>query len=341
VYVILVYYFEQAFLFLGIIYERMLQVYKMYSEQISAAVAGNALTAKTSSVRLMRAVKRETLRLIETTVDKSEEIQRIVTQVVPPLVDYVLEDYKNNHPETRDPEVLSVFATIIRKAGEPMTDQVPRILGAVFECTLAMITTNMEDYPEHRINFYMLLKEINQKCFRAFFQIPGDVFKVVIDSIIWAIKHRERNIADAGLTILLEMLRNLDGLADIAQQFYAQFLPSLLHETFSVLTDKEHEPGFKLQCEILQHLVCRVEQGMPAAAIFNAAEHPGVTDNRQFVRAHLFKMLSDGFSERMTGTQLQDFVAALFDPSKGLVFYCQCVSTSCVLFFSPHIPLLE
>jgi exportin-1 len=43
-----------------------------------------------------------------------------------------------------------------------------------------MITTNMEDYPEHRINFYTLLKEINQKCFRAFFQIPGEVFKVVI-----------------------------------------------------------------------------------------------------------------------------------------------------------------
>ena len=240
---------------LGSIYERMLQVYKMYSEQISSAVAGNALSAKTSGVRLMRAVKRETLRLIETTVDKTEDMQPIVLQVVPPLVDYVLTDYQNNHPQTRDPEVLSVFAAIIRKAGDPITDQVPKILGAVFECTLAMITTNMEDFPEHRINFYTLLKEINQKCFRAFFLIPGEVFKVVIDSIIWAIKHRERNIADTGLTILLEMLRNLDGMTDIAQQFYAQFLLSLLHETFSVLTDKEHEPGFKLQCEILQHLV--------------------------------------------------------------------------------------
>ena len=188
---------------LGTIYERMLQVYKMYSEQISAAVAGNALTAKTSGVRLMRAVKRETLRLIETTVDRSEDMQRIVTQVVPPLVDYVLADYQSNHPETRDPEVLSVFAAIIRKSGESITDQVPRILGAVFECTLAMITTNMEDFPEHRINFYTLLKEINQKCFPAFFHpsIPAEVFKVVIDSIIWAIKHRERNIADTGLTI--------------------------------------------------------------------------------------------------------------------------------------------
>ena len=302
---------------LGSIYERMLQVYKMYSEQISAAVAGNPLSAKTSGVRLMRAVKRETLRLIETTVDKSEDMQRIVSNIVPPLVDYVLADYQSNHPETRDPEVLSVFAAIIRNAGDAITDQVPRILGAVFECTLAMITVNMEDYPEHRINFYTLLKEINQKCFRAFFQIPGEVFKVVIDSMVWAIKHRERNIADTGLTIILEMLRNLDGLADIAQQFYTQFLLTLLHEIFSVLTDKEHEPGFKLQCEILQHLVLRVEQGLPAAPLFNAAEHPGVTDNRNFIRAHLLKLLSEGFSDRMTNTQLQEFVTSLFDPQKG------------------------
>jgi len=180
---------------------------------------------------------------------------------------------------------------------------------------------NMEDYPEHRINFYTLLKEINQKCFRAFFQIPSEVFKVVIDSIIWAIKHRERNIADTGLTILLEMLRNLDGLADIAQQFYAQFLLSLVHETFSVLTDKEHEPGFKLQCEILQHLVLRVEQGLPAAPLFNAAEHPGVPDNRQFMRQHIFKMLSEGFSDRMTTGQLQEFVTALFSPANDKVAF--------------------
>ena len=56
----------------------------MYSEQISQAVAANPLSAKTSGVRLMRAVKRETLRLLETTVDKSEEMHRIVAQVFPP-----------------------------------------------------------------------------------------------------------------------------------------------------------------------------------------------------------------------------------------------------------------
>ena len=35
---------------------------------------------------------------------------------------------------------------------------VPTILEAVFEVTLNMITKNFEDFPEHRMNFFMLLK---------------------------------------------------------------------------------------------------------------------------------------------------------------------------------------
>jgi hypothetical protein len=45
--------------------------------------------------------------------------------------------------------------------------------------------------------------------------------QVLIDAIVWAIKHRERNIADAGLTILLEMLRNLDGAGEVRLAFHS------------------------------------------------------------------------------------------------------------------------
>uniref|UniRef100_A0A7S0M413 Exportin-1 n=1 Tax=Cryptomonas curvata TaxID=233186 RepID=A0A7S0M413_9CRYP len=301
---------------LAAIYERMLQVYKMYSEAISASVAANALSAKTSGVRLMRAVKRETLRLIETTVDRSEDMPRLVEHFVPPLVDYVLADYQSNHPDTRDPEVLSLFAAVVGKAGDLITAQVPRVLGAVFDCTLAMITQNMEDYPEHRINFFQLLKEINHACFRAFFMIPAEAFRVLIDAIVWAIKHRERNIADAGLSILLEMLRNLDGAGEVAGQFYLQFALTLTHDMLAVLTDKEHEPGFKLQCAVLQHMLSRIVGGLPAAPLFSPAEHPGITSNTQFIRLRIQTTLREGFGDRLTPGQLDEVVTGLLDPSK-------------------------
>jgi exportin-1 len=63
---------------------------------------------------------------------------------------------------------------IINKVRDIITGDVPRILDAVFECTLSMITKNFEDYPEHRANFFHLLRAVNSNCFAAFFAMPGD-----------------------------------------------------------------------------------------------------------------------------------------------------------------------
>lgn len=41
-----------------------------------------------------------------------------------------------------------------------LSSEVPRILDAVFECTLQMINQDMQEYPEHRSHFFQLLKVI-------------------------------------------------------------------------------------------------------------------------------------------------------------------------------------
>jgi exportin-1 len=130
-----------------------------------------------------------------------------------------------------------------------MTDKIPPILGAVFECTLGMITKNFEDYPVHRQHFFDLIRAINHHCFpgtppvplfffffyvdrgwlthvvrssvfpnAAFFMIPAPTFKIIIDSVVWAFKHTMRNIAETGLNILLEMWQNIEKAnAEVAQ----------------------------------------------------------------------------------------------------------------------------
>ena len=47
-------------------------------------------------------------------------------------------------------------------AQEHVTNEVPRIMLSVFECTLQMITVNFEDFPEHRIRFFEFLKSVNR-----------------------------------------------------------------------------------------------------------------------------------------------------------------------------------
>ena len=66
-------------------------------------------------VRGMRTVKKEILKLIDTYVQKADDVDMINGTMVPPLLDAVLVDYSRNLPDARDAEVLNVISTIISK----------------------------------------------------------------------------------------------------------------------------------------------------------------------------------------------------------------------------------
>merc|ERR1719223_1005083 len=137
----------------------MLNVYKVYSERISSAITQQgAIATQMSLVRTMRSAKKEVLRLLITFIDKSgppeAEPLTVAQGFIPPVLDPILGDYKRNIAGARDPEVLALFTTVVEKLKSNVVDEVPRIMEAVFECTLEMITKNFEDYPEHWIRFF-------------------------------------------------------------------------------------------------------------------------------------------------------------------------------------------
>lgn len=269
----------------------------MYSELISASIAsGGPHAAKTSSVKLMRSVKKVTLRLVETFVDKCDDLDMVAAQYVPAMMDPLLGDYARNVPDARDAEVLSLFAAMINRLRERMAPEVPRIFEAVFECTLAMITQNMEDYPEHRLQFFGLLRAITNHCPGTLFSMSPAQLKLVIDSVIWAIRHTERNIADTGLHLLLEML-SMFSASDAATAFHQAYYLQLLREIFAVLTDTFHKPGFKLQARILHHLFTVVQSDAIKAPLWDAAAlgPTAYANNAAFVQAHVSEMLSTSF----------------------------------------------
>lgn len=135
-------------------------------------------------VRGLRTIKKEILKLIETYVEKAEDLQAIRAQMVPPLLDSALVDYNRNVPGARDAEVLRAMSAIITKLSVRhlasrgthtamltlarqalMEDQVPTIMENVFECTLEMINKDFSEFPEHRVEFFNLLRAINLHCF--------------------------------------------------------------------------------------------------------------------------------------------------------------------------------
>ena len=156
----------------------------------------------------------------------------------------------------------------------------PRIMEAVFECTLSMIIGNLEDYPDVRLHFFTLLKAINAHAFSALFAIPAEVRKRVVDSVAYAMKHTERTVAETGLDILYELLENVERHPQVAQDFYQQYLLLLLQEVLYVMTDRLHKSGIKMHATLLRHMIHVVEAGKVTVPLFDPNTLPAGTTNQ-------------------------------------------------------------
>ncbi|KAF2073970.1 hypothetical protein CYY_004715 [Polysphondylium violaceum] len=240
------------------IYLDLLNIYRAYSDYITKNPQIHTHTIGLRS----RSVKKETLKLLETFIEKSQEQSMIYTNFIPPLLEAVLGDYKTNIPETRDPEVLSLMTVIITSLQQHVYPEVPKILEAVFETTLGMITKNFEDFPYHRINFFNLIRAINSHAFTVFYQLSSQQFKLLIDCVVWAFKHTERNISETGLHILKELIENVSKDQNVSNTFFKTYLVPLLNDILYILTDSFHKTGFPLQCDIMRMMFQVVENGM-------------------------------------------------------------------------------
>ena len=101
---------------IGRIYPDMLNMYRASSGLIDDAVKRDGLIAtKMPRVRGLRTIKKEILKLINTFVDKADDLHMVQTDLVPGLLDAVLGDYRRNVPDAREPEVLNLMTTIVTK----------------------------------------------------------------------------------------------------------------------------------------------------------------------------------------------------------------------------------
>jgi len=292
----------------------MLGLYKAVSGIISETVAKEGLIAtKTPKIRQLRTVKKEILKLMETYVKKAEDLEAVNANFMPPLLDAILGDYHRNVPSARDAEVLNVMATIISRLGPLLTPQVPAILDAVFEPTLNMINQDFAEYPEHRVGFFKLLRAINLNCFPALLGIPPNQFKLFMDSIIWAIKHTMRDIAETGLNLCLEVINNFASATEMAvsNAFFQQYFLSIVQDIFFVLTDADHKSGFKLQSALLARLFQLVEANHIQAPLYDPSQvpEPNMT-NSIFLREFCANLLKTAFPH-VQPSQVIAFVNAL------------------------------
>ena len=235
---------------LGRIYDAILKVYRVMSENISAAISiyGENF-AHIPLVKSMRLVKKLTLEVFTNWVSSTNDPNLIATYIAP-LFNEILPEYQHCAiASAREPEVLSTIAAVVNKLEDYSTSMIPQIFEAIFDCTLGMINQNYEEFPEHRLNFYVMLQAVNRHCFPALRSLPPAQLEAVLDTVIRAIQHKMRNVADTGLDILYQLLQNVSKNEGTAQAFYQAYYTKLIQHVFGVVTDGFHSASLKKHLE--------------------------------------------------------------------------------------------
>jgi exportin-1 len=320
------------------LYTDMLKVYKVYSGLIQRVVStGGPHATKTADVRNMRAVKRDVLKVVEAFILAAPEKDReqINGAIVEPLTETVLGDYYASVAESREPAVLSLYSHIVAyNKGAMSNAAITTVFKSTIVVTLDMIKNNFEDFPDARINFFLLLRSINQHNFASLFSLNENAaaaeaeFRVVINAIVWAFKHTERNVAETGLQILLELLRNVDKSAFVGY-FYKNFFKSVLSDILSVLCDSFHRPGFRLHAAILIQLFGALgsgrvtdpvwDQALPAEQALASNSGTVAPSNGVYLRNHLINILSTAFPN-LSATQVNEVVKGLLSGADEKTF---------------------
>ena len=200
----------------------VLRVYALYSAAADAAIAdGGPHAARSAGVKALRGAKRACLRLLETWVGACDDVGLLAQQYVPAMAEPVLGAYaRARSPESRDAEALALYAAVVAKLrSAAAAEVVPRCFDAVFGPTLEMITANFEDFPEHRLQFFALLRSVAGAAFGALFGLGAAQLKLLVDAVVWAFRHTERNVAETGLNLLLDLLQAFER-SPAAAQFY-------------------------------------------------------------------------------------------------------------------------
>ncbi|CAK9301134.1 unnamed protein product [Gordionus sp. m RMFG-2023] len=298
------------------IYLDMLNLYQVMNNNILQAFTANGpLVNKQPLVQGMRAIKKDILRLISAWIGVASDPKLILENFVSPLLEAMLPSYSTDPSEVREPEVLSSVTTVLAKLGGPtgyspgsttgplspvLSTILPAVIGAVFEPTLSMISGNFTDWPEHRTNFYELLKVVVQQLLppgpdpssltngspspnKPFPPVDGQTemeykavlsfdltqpaggprFKLIFDSIVWGIKHTMRNVAEISLDILMSLLKNIESRSEsrVAQCFYQNFYTTILEHLFAVVSDTSLTADLPAQSAILAHIFGLLEKG--------------------------------------------------------------------------------
>ncbi|KAK2956547.1 putative exportin 1B [Blattamonas nauphoetae] len=257
--------------------------------------------------RAVNLVRTEIMNMMINFFNVCNDPHTISQQFLEPVIVTILPCYPQSHQSARDPRILTLLTSLTTQLRSLLNPHFILILQSVFEPTLSMITNNFEDFPEHRLAFYTLFRALNADCPSGFPSIVDpDQMKIVVDSILWGIKHADANIADIALDLLHTFIENMAS-SNKKESFFNVYYVRIFCDVIGVMTDSFHKQGFRRQCLVL-HTMSRL---LTQNVIRQSFSPDASITNEQFVVNILLSTISTAFPHLLP-IQIDSFIKLLF-----------------------------
>lgn len=292
------------------IFNDLLKMYGIYSNSISQHV--QVVARNDHALKTMRALRKDILRLVQTYIERSTELQIFNEHFLPRLLGLV-EDFRLNDPSARDPEVLMLFATMFRRLGLGLNGYLEQILLNLCDSALEMIKNDYLSAPDFRDGLFRLVESIIKHCLSGLLQLSWDKFETVIHTVLFACKHEKPEHMEIGLETLLALNAFIMQTPQVANVVYKGFYLLMIRDILTIMTDYRHVSGFKLQAQILQQMLQIVEGNNVLTERLCVDQTPHqFADNKQFVISLLIDCISTLF-QNLNKVQIEAFVLNLFN----------------------------
>lgn len=202
------------------IFQDLLRIYNVYSQCVSETIKNN-LKQNMVQIKPMKQVRRDILKLIQTYILKeTDSSYTVFYQQFLPSLKMLIDDYRQNVPDARDPEVLHLFSTIIKRMGGQLMSELPVIYEGLCVSTLEVVQNEFQLYTDFREGFFTLVMNIVKHCTQGLFSLDQQQFKNVIMIVVFAMQHEKPEFMDLGNQAMHALTVIVKEQPQLASNFY-------------------------------------------------------------------------------------------------------------------------
>ena len=252
------------------------------------------------------------IKFLTSLVNNTDDVQIIQNEMLN-FFGNLIQTYNNNHINNKDPNMLVLFSSVLEKLKNNNPEVVSTIWNFLCVSTLQLIKNDFQSFPEHRMNFFILLKSLISNSFESLFRAQNLSFnKDVIDTITFAVNHNTPQISETGLETLFILIQKVINvgvidLQNIIDPFFSNYFIIIFNDVFNTMTDGFHQSGFKLQVKVIQLLIKIIDEKKISEGLFNQGEN-----NKNFFLKKLLNDILQGF-KNITQVQGEAFCLAMFN----------------------------